>query len=430
MVGVPSGSFAPWLPRSSRAWLKIPNGRATSVASPWPAPTTKAGAAICRARSSIVVFPSPASATRNSTPPRPARASSNVASIAAIAASRSQTGCPNFAPRVMLLAVANGYRMLVRTAPARRLQVDAIGNEEQTVGAAAAIVDAVLPDDLVRLWIDDDHPVTKVVVERDVAITEGDCERWVVEHPRAEAGRITPDRLSLWGHDQDLSGSGVIDQEDVPVRQHLRIGWILNAWCPGRPVEGAVPADLANPGAQDLRDQDVAVRQRRVAVGQAEGLWRVVGAVAGPTKLGLDGFRVVIDEDHAAVANVRNPNVAVGPHVGVVRAIEKAPGRAVALGHAVLPVDPMACVIDQHDRVRLLLIDYDRFPVGGVEGVVGPAESLTGLQIARPWEFPDDLAVGRHLDHAVVGAVGDQQVGGHHAWGRSRRRGRRCRRDR
>src|SRR5438105_5733950 len=94
----PSGSSAPRLSRSSSAWLKMPKGNVASAASPPPAPTTIPVPASARARSSIVVFPSPASPTRNKAPPRPARASAKVASIAAVAASRSQTPCATHPP--------------------------------------------------------------------------------------------------------------------------------------------------------------------------------------------------------------------------------------------------------------------------------------------------------------------------------------------
>src|SRR5439155_18764305 len=138
------------------------------------------------------------------------------------------------------------------------------------------------------------------------------------------------------------------------VGQHLRVGGIADARRPRSPVEGAVPSDLADPRAQDLRDQDMAVRQRRVAVGQTEALWRTVGAKAGATELTPDGFRVAFDADDAAVTDVRDAEAIVGLHVGVIRTIEIASGRTRVLGNAVLPDDPAGGVVHQHDGMRFL----------------------------------------------------------------------------
>src|SRR5712692_2591728 len=164
----------------------------------------------------------------------------------------------------------------------------------------------------------------------------------MVEHSRPGLGPVTPDGLSLLRHDEDLPGARVVDQEDVPVREHLRVGGILDAWRLRRPVKRAVPAHLAHPGAENLGGQDVAVGKRRVPIWQAKALWRIVGAIAGPTELRLDGLRLAIDEDQAAVSDVGHPDAAVWPHVGVVRTVEIALAPAEVLVHAVLPHDPVA----------------------------------------------------------------------------------------
>ena len=57
--------------------------------------------------------------------------------------------------------------------------------------------------------------------------------------------------------------------------------------------------------------------------------------------------------------------------------------------------------------MRFLFVDHDRFPVRRVKRVIGPAKMLAGLQVAGPWELPDQLAVGSHLDDPVVRAIRD-----------------------
>src|SRR6266851_8523567 len=148
----------------------------------------------------------------------------------------------------------------------------------------------------------------------------------MVQHSRPGLWPVTPYGLSLLRHDEALPRARVVDQQDVHVREHMRVGGILDARRLRRPVERAVPAHLAHPGAEDLGDQNVAIGKRRVPIWQAKALWRIVGAVAVPTELRLDVFRLAIDEDQAAVANVRYPDAAVGPHVGVVRTVEIALG--------------------------------------------------------------------------------------------------------
>src|SRR5260370_5488382 len=113
--------------------------------------------------------------------------------------------------------------LLFCRAPARRLEVDTVGDEQQTIRPSAEIVDAVLPDDLVRPWIDDDHPVAEVVVQCDQPVAEFDRERGVVKHSRAGPGRIAPDGLPLRRHDQDLPGAGLVDPQDAPVREPLTL---------------------------------------------------------------------------------------------------------------------------------------------------------------------------------------------------------------
>src|SRR5260370_37639510 len=139
----------------------------------------------------------------------------------------------------------------------------------------------------------------------------------MVQHSRPGLWPVTPDGLSLLRHDEDLPRARVVDQQDVPVWEHLGGGGILAARRLRRPGERAVPAHLAHPGAEDLGDQNVAVGERRVPIWQAKALWGTVGAVAVPTELRLDVFRLAIDEDQAAVSNVCHPDAAVWPHVGV-----------------------------------------------------------------------------------------------------------------
>ena len=104
--------------------------------------------------------------------------------------------------------------------------------------------------------------------------------------------------------------------EDVAVRKELRVGGIGEGR-PNRPDESSGAVEPIDPAA-DLRHQDAAVREWRVAVRAREPAGRVVDAT--PAEHAQD--RAVVPQlDDPAVADVGHRRRPVGEAVGVVRCI-------------------------------------------------------------------------------------------------------------
>ena len=95
----------------------------------------------------------------------------------------------------------------------RWCEVDAVGVVEVSRRAARLAGVAVLPDDLVCVWVDHDHAVVVVVVEEDVAVWEWPCERGVVEWWVAGAGLVAPVQASVAVERLESTWAGVVDAE-------------------------------------------------------------------------------------------------------------------------------------------------------------------------------------------------------------------------
>ncbi len=264
----------------------------------------------------------------------------------------------------------------------------------------------VLPHDPVRVRIDDDDPVVPVVGDRDHPVRPADGERRPVECSRAGRGPVRPDDLPLWRDLVDAPRSVEAGDEDVPVRQELRVGGV-GGRRPHRVDEAVVRVETVDPAA-DLGDQHPAAGQRRRAVGRGERPRRIVGA-AGAADLADDAVAAVQAED-AAVLDVGDRDRPVRPDVRVVGVGELACGGAGDARAAVAPGQAMRPDVDLRERVVELLVRDDAAVAGHEEGVVGVAERLAGAEVARARELPDD-PLRRGDDQELVRVpVGDQQV--------------------
>jgi len=111
--------------------------------------------------------------------------------------------------------------------------------------------------------------------------------------------------------------------------------------------------------------------------------------------------------EHPAVVRVGDDHEMVGQRVGVVGRVE-VPGRGAGdAGVAVTPDQLSARVGDLDDLVVLLLVRDDPSSAGREERVVVEVQvHLTG----PVGEGPQDPVDGIHDQHAVVPAIGDQEV--------------------
>ncbi len=171
------------------------------------------------------------------------------------------------------------------------------------------------------------------------------------------------------------------------------------------PTVGSKPDDARS---ADLGDEQSAVGEGRVAIGECERRRWMVDADAGAAPLADDLLRGVDLED-TAVPDVGGDDVPVGQWICVVGRVQLAaagPGRAVS---AVLPDHASRRDIDAIDDLMRFVVRDDRLPVGRHECIVR-GEQLTRREAARHREPPDDLASVRDDQEPPVAAVGDQQT--------------------
>ena len=154
----------------------------------------------------------------------------------------------------------------------------------------------------------------------------------------------------------------------------------------------------------DRADQDVAVGERRVAIGR--GKQRRPGAAAAGDAGLADDLLVRRNFQNAAVADVGDDHVAIGQLVGIVGKVEQPVLRTALTELAVFPGDLLAGEIDDLDDLRVLEIDDDALAVIGEEGIVGAGAARQSDEIV----FPQDLLVGADEQDAIVAAIGDQHV--------------------
>ena len=280
-----------------------------------------------------------------------------------------------------------------------REQVEAVGLVQIPRRTARATKVPVGPDDLLRARVHDENAVVPVVGERDHPVRPAHRERRTVQRPLSR-GLPRPDDLPA-GRDLVHATRRVeAGDEDVPVRQQLRVGRVRRGGAHG--VEDLpARADAVDPAA-DLGHEHAAVRERRVAVRRAQRVRRIVRAVAGVSDTAHDVFRAVHPQ-HAAVDDVGDLHEPVRQQVRVI-GIREIAGRGSA--HVRMPVRPFDAVrarADQRDRLVVLLVRRDRLVPGREERVV---------RIVQPFDPPDDLLRGRDEDDPVVVAVDNHHVAG------------------
>ena len=285
-------------------------------------------------------------------------------------------------------------------------EVDAVGLRQVPRSRRGDPSVAVLPDDPLRARIDQDHPVVVVVVGGDQPVGQADGERRLVQEVRPRVGAERPGDPAGGRQLDDPAGIGERGDEDVPVREQLRVGGVADRRThrPDEPAAAVEPVDVA----ADLGHEQAAAGKRSVAVRAREAGRRVVRAAPAehPHDAAARG-----QLDHPAVADVGDRDVAARELVGIVGRVQVAGRRAENARMAIPPEHLFALQRQLGQRVVELLVRHDRMPAGREERVVGAGEVVVA---------PDDLAGRRHDQQAVVVAVGDHQVAGK----RPRRHGR------
>ena len=240
--------------------------------------------------------------------------------------------------------------------------------------------------------------------------------------PGSRRRPVRPDDSSARGDHVDATRRVEPGDEDVPVRQQLRVGRVgrRRAHREDEPSGGGQAVDPA----ADLGHEGSSVAKRGGAVRRAERPRRVVDAAARRSERAQDPVRLA-DLQDAAVLDVGDLDHAVREPVGVVRIGQLARSRARDPGPTVRPHDAPGAQVDLGQGVVELLVRDQPAVAGREECVVRIVERLAGPDVTPLREAPDDATARRDEKQAVVVAVGDQHV----ARNRSARNGRQAERD-
>ena len=105
-------------------------------------------------------------------------------------------------------------------------QVETVRRVEIAGPTPGAVCVPVLPDDVVRLDADDDDTVPEVVVDRDQSGGDPRRERRMIERTRPRGRPVPPKHAPGRGHDDRVTWSCVIREQDAPGSEQLRIGGV------------------------------------------------------------------------------------------------------------------------------------------------------------------------------------------------------------
>ena len=266
-------------------------------------------------------------------------------------------------------------------------EVEAVGLGEVAICARSDAEVSVLPDDPLRARVDHDDAMVPVVRHGDHPVRPAHRERRAVELPGAGGRRVCPDDTAARRQLVDASRRVEACDEDVPVREQLRVGRVRRRRAQ-RVHEPPACVDPVDPTA-DLRHEHTPVGERRRPVRRAEASGRAVSAGPRVPDLVHHPMRAV-DEEDATVLDVRDHEEPVLQEVGVVRVGQKAGGGAARAGMTVRPDDPVGADVDLAERLVVLLVRRDRAVAGREERVVGIVEALPWSNIARSRKAPDD----------------------------------------
>ena len=281
---------------------------------------------------------------------------------------------------------------------ARGQEVHAVGLVEVPRRVRRDVDVTVAPDDAVRPGVDDDHAMAPVVVDRDEPVRKPDRERGTVEAVAPRRGAERPRHAARSRHLHHSPGIQEGADEDPAVRQELRVRRVGDRRS-HRPHEPSGAVDPVDPAA-DLGHEHAAVRKRRVAVRAREPAGRVVDAAPSEH---AQHASVVPQLDDPAIADVGHRRHAVREPVCVVGGVEVAVRPPGDSGVPVAPDDTLRPERKLRERVVELLVRDDAAVAGGEEGVV---------RLPEPRSLPDDAAVRREEDQAVVVPVGDEEIAG------------------
>ena len=217
---------------------------------------------------------------------------------------------------------------------------------------------------------------------------------------------VAPEDLAVAVDDHRRPGARVVGEEDPLARQRLRVGRVRDRRLHG-PAQPAARGDVVDPRPLDLRDEDAAVRERRVAVDRAEVLRRIVPAHPGRADLPHDPVRA--DEEDAAVVRVGDGQRPVWEHVRVVGRVQLVRAAAAHAGRPVQVRARMRADVHRDDRVRLLLVRDDRLSARLDEAVVVEIQVNATRAVAGGWERPQHTMMRVDEEHAIVPAVGNEE---------------------
>jgi len=161
--------------------------------------------------------------------------------------------------------------------------------------------------------------------------------------------------------DQHVARVRVVGEQHPPAGEGLRVGGVADR-CAHREAQPSVRADLVDPVAGDLADQDPAIRLRGIAVDRSEVERRVMPAVSRPAELPDDRARP--DEQDPAVVGVGDRERAIRQSVRIIGRIQV---RSVGADHARVPEQKAKRMIrdpDFDDRLVVLLIGDQSPPPG------------------------------------------------------------------
>src|SRR6266581_3572565 len=94
----------------------------------------------------------------------------------------------------------------------QRNEIEAVGRLQEACAGRSGMQMAVLPNDPLRAWLDDDEAVVVVVVDRDVSVRKPDRERRMVERAPARRGAVVPEDPAVPVHDHDVSWPAVVGE--------------------------------------------------------------------------------------------------------------------------------------------------------------------------------------------------------------------------